>query len=242
MSGHPSMEVLSALVDQELGAADADSTLAHVRACEVCGSAFETHRTLKHAISRLETRAAVPEALRVRIEALRFVPGGAPSRSVRAWVLPVAAMAAAVALFVVIRPEVLRPGLVQELVADHRRYAPEAMPAEVASDDPDIVRRFFEGKLPFAPVVPSFEGAELIGGRLCRIEGRKVELLFYEKDGRRVSLYVSDGVDARSQCRHDGATALCARSAAGLTYIMIGDLGTRELQGMLDGPVANGPS
>jgi len=53
-------------------------------------------------------------------------------------------------------------------------------PDYTVSDDPEVVARFFEGHVAFPASVPKLPGARLLGGRLCRIEGKLTELLFYE--------------------------------------------------------------
>jgi len=124
--------------------------------------------------------------------------------------------------------------LLEELVADHLRSAPEVMPAEVASADPTEVRRFFRDKIPFEPVVPRLAAAQLIGGRVCKIEGRKVQLLFYELGERRLSLYISDRPAARRECYSDGEHGVCVERRGRLSLMLVGRAPERQLRALLD--------
>ena len=123
--------------------------------------------------------------------------------------------------------------LAEELISDHLKYAPQAMPAEVASADPETVRRFFAGALAFEPAVPTLPVAQLLGGRLCNIDGRKVQLLFYEQGSRRLSLYVSDGPALAGECGGDGPHHVCSRDAEGLTLTLVGDAPADEIRSLL---------
>ena len=75
-------------------------------------------------------------------------------------------------------------------------------------------------------VASSLPSAQLLGGRLCSIDGRKVQLLFYEQGSRRLSPYSSNGRAMAGECRGDGLHHVCSREAAGLT-----DAGRRRPRG-----------
>ncbi len=71
--------------------------------------------------------------------------------------------------------------------------------SEVQTDNLEEVTKWFEGRLSF-PVRPpdlSVKGAKLIGARLCHLKEKPVALLFYEKDGHRMSLYMIDSTDMK---------------------------------------------
>jgi negative regulator of sigma E activity len=104
----------------------------------------------------------------------------------------------------------------------------------VASAGPETVRRYFEGVVGFVPAVPTFPSARLLGGRLCSIDGRRVQLLFYEQDSRRLSLYVSEGQALAGECRGDGRRHACSRERDGLTLTLVGDGPAAEIRAILE--------
>lgn len=108
------------------------------------------------------------------------------------------------------------------------------MPAEIASGNRLDVAAFFRTKVPFDPVVPRLGPASLVGGRVCKVEGRKVQLLFYELDGRHLSLYVSDRPAAMKSCHDDGEHSVCQRQLAGLSLILVGKGQESEMSRLLD--------
>ena len=120
-----------------------------------------------------------------------------------------------------------------ELVADHLRSVPEVRPAEVSSGDPATVARFFAEHLSFPAVVPSLLGATLLGGRLCKLEGRRVELLFYRLDHRTLSLYVADQPVMPNGCTASGGHHVCARSHHQLALVLVGELPAEHLELLL---------
>jgi anti-sigma factor RsiW len=229
-------EAISAYLDGETAAEEHAGLQRHVASCTECSEHLEGFRALKHAVARLEGRSSPPEPVQARIEALRFRlrPRG---RWLRRFGLAAAVGAAALAVATLgrdwlrIRPHASLP---EELIADHLRYVPEAMPAEVASGDADEVRRFFVGRVPFEPVVPRLGAARLIGGRVCKIEGHKVQLLFYEIVGRKLSLYVSDREAKMEACHSGGEHCVCGKRLGALSLMLVGRAPERELRELLN--------
>lgn len=242
MSCQSTIELISVYVDDEATDAERAVVEAHVADCAGCAARVESCRALKHGLATLEARVAPPQAVRARVEAQRFHNR---SRRRMRWLAVGMGIAAAAAVVLVVagitqRSEgpaggarEARAKLAEELISDHRKYAPQAMPAEVASADPAIVRRFFSGALAFEPAVPALPSARLLGGRLCSIDGRKVQLLFYEQGSRRLSLYVSDGSALAGECRGDGSHHVCSREAEGLTLTLVGDAPEHEIRSLL---------
>jgi anti-sigma factor RsiW len=242
MTCQSTIDLISSHVDDEATDAESGAVEAHVAACAACAALLESHRALKHGLAALEARVSPSQAVRARVEAQRF-----RNRSRRRrlqWLAVAAGAAAAVAVIVAgvaQRSEDTagparepRTALAEELIADHLKYAPQVMPAEVASADPETVRRFFVGAVGFVPAVPDLPSARLLGGRLCSIDGRKVQLLFYEQAGRRLSLYVSDGPALAGECRGDGPYNVCSRNHEGLTLTLVGAVPVAEIRALLE--------
>jgi anti-sigma factor RsiW len=215
---------------------------AHLAMCSTCAARVESHRALKHGLATLDARLSPSPAVRARVEAQRF-RNRYRRRRVRQLALGSAAAVAALVVLVAgitQRPDDSaetihepRAALANELITDHLKYAVRAMPAEVASADPETVRRYFEGAVGFTPAVPTFPAARLLGGRLCSIDGRRVQLLFYEQGSRRLSLYVSDGPALAGECRGDGPLHVCSRQHEGLTLTLVGDGPEAEIRTLL---------
>lgn len=223
---------VSPYIDDELPPADREAMQSHLSECAACRARVESIRALKHAISRLPSKEEPPGAIRAHVEALRFDP---PKR--RAWrTLSVAAAAVAVVVVGVSlirrRDDAMR--LADDLVVDHLHSVPEVKPAEIASSDRAEVVRFFADHLPFNAVVPDLPGTELIGARLCQLKGRRVELLFYHRENRTLSLFVTDRPVADAGCTAARGHHVCSRSRGDLTMLLVGELPADELRRLLN--------
>src|SRR6266852_3914426 len=79
------------------------------------------------------------------------------------------------------------------------------------------------------------DGASVVGGRVCNFAGRRVALTFYDLQGRRMSLFVTDRDDElRAGCSEGvrGFT-ICREPAHGLAYALVTDLPADEVQPLL---------
>jgi anti-sigma factor RsiW len=230
-------EVLSPYVDEELAPSERSGIDAHLAGCTSCREHVTSVRNLKHAIARLESRDEPPGAVRARVESLRFQSAGfsaAPyRRRLLAVVVGVGLLAAAI--FAVRRHQNPALPFGEELVSDYLHSLPEVRPAEVASNDPREVIRFFSGKTPFAPVVPTVPAAQLVGGRLCNVAGRRVELLFYAHGESRqsVALFVCDHAVGGAGCREYRGRPICSRRFGNLTILAIGEVPGHILEQIL---------
>ena len=227
-------EAISAHLDAELTGSEAAAVEAHLTSCGDCRKRHDGFRALKHAVARLHGRVEPPEAVHARVEALRFRRAPAWGRFAFAGSAAAAVLLATLVvgrLWTVVEEEDPLPS---ELIADHLRSAPDVMPAEISSADRGEVARFFRAKVPFEPVVPRLGSAQLIGGRVCKIQGRKVQLLFYELGERKLSLYVSDRPTSMEKCHEDGGHCVCGKQLAGLSLMLVGRGPESEMRQLLD--------
>ncbi|MBI3073294.1 MAG: zf-HC2 domain-containing protein [Deltaproteobacteria bacterium] len=228
---------LSSHVDGVLGADERAALDEHLASCATCRGVFESLRAVKHAVGRLPSRDEPPGAVRARVEALRFSPPRIRRHRV-AWSVAaglVLAVGVSVTLMVTSRDTRIAPELADLLVADHLKSVPEAKPVEVASSDSRVIAKFFAGRTPFAPIVPALPGASLVGGRVCKIAGRHVELLFYRAHETTLSLFVSDQPLARADCRAAKSHTVCAATRGAHTLVLVGQRPRAELRALLDG-------
>ncbi|HEY3122497.1 MAG TPA: anti-sigma factor [Thermoanaerobaculia bacterium] len=229
-------ELLSPHVDGELAPAERSEVDAHLAGCASCSGQVASVRGLKHAIARLASREEPPGAVRARIESFRFKTPGFRAAWHRWLVAVVAAVALlAAAVYAVRRHQNTAPRLGDELVSDYLRSLPEVRPVEVASNDPREVTRFFSGKTPFEPVVPAVPSASLLGGRLCTVAGRRVELLFYTHGVSRqnFSLFVCDHIVGDLGCREYRGHHVCGRRFGNLTILAVGEIPGHALEELL---------
>ncbi len=106
---------------------------------------------------------------------------------------------------------------------------------DLASDDPREILRFFSGKTPFEPVVPAVPSAQLTGGRLCTVAGRRVELLFYThgSSGQNFSLFVCDHATGDVGCQEFRGRHVCSRRFGRLTVLAVGEIPGQILEQIL---------
>jgi anti-sigma factor RsiW len=83
--------------------------------------------------------------------------------------------------------------LAQVLVATHVHYLQVPGALEIASADPTIVSNWFRGRVPFPVRIPQLADVYLLGGRLCPLLGQQAALVFYECEGKRLSLFTLAG-------------------------------------------------
>jgi len=230
-----SVELLSPFLDDVLPAAEREAIRAHLSACPDCYTRLESLRALKHAVARLPSREEPPGAIRARIDVLRFGQRARPRwRMVALTVGPVAAAVVAVWGGLTVRNDTQAARLADELVMDHLHSVPEVRPAEIASSDRNEIMQFFVDHLPFRPLVPDVPGTQLIGARLCQIGALRVELLFYQREARTLSLFVTDQPIASDRCWSAHDHHVCGRSIAQVSMLLVGQLPADELRRLLD--------
>jgi anti-sigma factor RsiW len=119
---------------------------------------------------------------------------------------------------------------------DHLEYLANPQPAQIPGPDPRQVSRRLTSllKYPVAVVDLQHEGARLLGGRKCRVQGVWIAFLLYDWKGERVSLYQIDGrkiampplreIVSRGRCFHvsqiQGLSYVTWRSGA-MNFVMV---------------------
>jgi hypothetical protein len=79
--------------------------------------------------------------------------------------------------------------IAQILVADHIHFLQVSDALEIASADPAVLVDWFQDRVPFPVQIPRLNNGRLLGGRLCSLFGRHASLVFYERGGKRLSLF-----------------------------------------------------
>lgn len=228
-------EQVSAWVDGELAEDLAAAVERHLTQCATCRTRATSMRALKHAVAQLPSREEPPGAVRARVEALRFHSRRARAVRVVAWLATIAAGMAIALVALHVRGGLTPHDLAEELVADHLRSVPDVMPAEVTSQNPDDVRRFFDERVSFPPLAPVLPGARLMGGRFCRINGAPSQLLFYETRGQTLSLFISPAPLDTEGCEAARGNYVCGRKVGNLGLMLVGNLPSDTLRHLLAG-------
>lgn len=194
MTPCPTMKELSAYVDGALPRDEELSLRFHLDDCASCRQQVKVLLALKETVSRNAEFYPVPPTLRESVRSrLR------PSPWVflrRPWMLhPVVAF---VLVFAVVSTvwwwrdggESHRyQAIARALTADHLLHLQESDPLGIALTDPSTLTAWFQGRLPFPVPIPQPGDVRLLGGRLCSPLGHRGAVVFYEHQGKRLSLF-----------------------------------------------------
>lgn len=237
-------DLLQALVDGELDAANAVALEAHLKTCAGCAAHHRTLLALRDRISEAELATPAPADLRQRIEAMIEAEGRrpAPARK-RPWWAGVAAawtmagaMTAVAASLMVVEFNAATSTLETQLVANHVRSLQVGHLIDVATSDRHVVRPWFNGKIDFAPPVPELadQGFPLAGGRLDYADGRTVAAIVYRRRAHAINLFVmphrdADWVPPWAHSHPAGGYSVVRWSRGGLDYWAVSDVEGGEL-------------
>lgn len=260
------LPLLRNYADRELDPADVERIGTHIAKCSECAERLEAERELKLAIRSKVRMGPAPAGLAAEIKRVVRARAGLaanPSHE-RGWWLRSprffkVGMAACLLLMVFTgiwigsslmhSPDSQMPTsrLAVELVDDHIHYLTAEGANQVESDDPAEAERWFSGRLDISVNLPRFRepSVALRGGRLCYVLKRRVALLFYERGGEKLSLFVMNpsGLDLPDMGRGDsnaikfvteslkGYNVLCWKRN-GLLYALVGKGG---LEALVDG-------
>ncbi len=222
-------ELLSALLDDELPREERGAVTRHIDQCPRCSAEAGALRALKHAIARLRAEETPPAAVRARIEELRFAPNRWAQRS-----LAVAAVAMVlITLAAVVLLGRWRHDLSDTVAADHLKSNPAVIPPQVVTDSPASIERFFTGATRFNPTVPRLTDAELLGARICHLDGETAELIFYRHHGRNISIFVTAAPPRARACTKNRGLTVCREERNGLGIYAVSDLPEPSLRRLL---------
>jgi anti-sigma factor RsiW len=231
--------LVTAYVDGELTGEERAAFEAHVAECEACAHRLADERQVVAAVEGSLPLYDVPTALRERVGELMVAR---PARRARTpWPAVAAALAAALVAVALWLPRPAgesprRASSFASLAADtHLRFARGQLPLEVASDRPEAVSRWFEGRVPFHMKLPEYPvgpGEEkfyrLEGGRLVSFHDDYAAYVAYRMEGEPISLLVTSA----SRVRPEGGSTVASgnlvfhvESVAGLKVITWTDNG-----------------
>jgi mycothiol system anti-sigma-R factor len=213
------IRLMDGYLDGELDAITNQEIELHLRECKACQQAYETQRSLVHAIGTaapyykapVELRERIQYSLRQEISTSRSQVANGSTRTVREanesrpraaifgsqwnW-LALAAMIMVAAIIGVNWIPGHRAGseqfLATQLIASHVRSLMANHLTDVASSDQHTVKPWLDAKLDFAPAVVDLqsEGFPLLGGRLDYLDNRPVAALVYQRRKHFINLFI----------------------------------------------------
>jgi anti-sigma factor RsiW len=222
---------------------ETSKALEHLHDCVKCQEHFTAQVEWSRILKEKMGNDVVPERLQTQI--LKEIDnrlGSKPLRTLRPawkWMFMVAALVVCLAgaWFSYWWPS---RQLFRTVFEDHARY--QQAQSQVNSSNSEELESWFRDKTDFGVRVPALESAQLLGGRLCFLKGRKAALVFYRKEGRTVSLFQLNGrgisLAALKQAELDGSAlgrmsfkgySLAAFEQRGVVYVVVSDLRESEL-------------
>ena len=180
---------LEGYVDGELTVGDTTAIDTHLSACEPCAWLARREREFRRTLRRQPREAAPPE-LRARI--VNDIRRQSRLRTARWTVMPVAAVAAAIVLALLMPWSRQAPPLVVDLVDKHIAYSQIDRPAELTTSDPHEISAWFVTRAGMRVTVPDYSpaGIRLVGARLADAHERKAAYLLYEKGRTLLSVFI----------------------------------------------------
>lgn len=182
---------------------DAQEHLQHCAECRAFVSEEEALKSfLKKRLARHGVPAHVRERILVQIREAQAQHGRARASALLKGTRVRAAVAMALGVLLVLLVGIVwhqsfdvdQPETVlAELIDDHLRFKLGA--SVIDSSQVEQVEAWFSGKVEFPVRAPRFEQAELLGGRLCYVFGKKGAMLFYRKHGAVLAFYILDGTE-----------------------------------------------
>lgn len=199
-------ELMSAAVDGELDSETLRELEEHLRQCFPCRIEFHLEKITKHVVAKHLRRVQTPESVTHHLFALLALPSSTQwaypphterhrhrriSLSLRSSsVIPVAAgVAILIGGIFFFRSGILRQpqfgdraDVMEAAVANYHAFRQGAMPVQLSSDDPEEVKRFFQGKIDFDVYLPTIAGYQLAGAGITDFKGMKCAHIVYRRD------------------------------------------------------------
>jgi anti-sigma factor RsiW len=240
VSACPDQELLlHALVDDELDAGNAAAVEAHVAGCAACAAELAAIRKVKAALAAAPLRYEAPASLHARLEAVLAAADAEASPSprrrigVETWVMSGAmgALAASLALLALVPTGMSVEG---QLIDAQARSLEAQHLVDVQTSDRHTVKPWFNGKVDFAPPVVDLapQGYPLVGGRLDRVDGRRVAALVFRRRAHTINLFIWPGEAASAPMleRKEGYS-LVRWGHGGLVFWAVSDVDPADLVG-----------
>jgi anti-sigma factor RsiW len=242
-------EVLSALLDDEVGVEQQQAARAHIAGCSLCGEVARDYRRIGDKL-RTVARMPAPADLAGKVLA-RLATEAHSANDNRRFNWRGFAQQAATLLLVcglsglvgwhLAQSNFERRRLERDVVAAHVRSLLQDSTVQIASSESHTVKPWFNGRIEFAPTVKDLtaEGFPLIGGRLDFIDNRRTATLVYKRRRHLINVFMwpADGQNPKTPVPSllQGYNTV-TWTAGGITFWAVSDLNAKELgelQGLL---------
>jgi anti-sigma factor RsiW len=198
------VELISALLDGELGVSDTLRLQHHLSDCEACRAAQASEMWLHALLAAGALSEQPPDVLRPRIqehiarEAASALHGRAPwwRRALFTAVVSGALSVVAVLILLVHLPGggLSESPVLTDAVAEHHRYTDAASPSlGITVADVRRLEQWIGSQLGLTLKLPAgaVRGAAPVGARVVAVAGRPAAQILYTGDGRHISLFVA---------------------------------------------------
>jgi anti-sigma factor RsiW len=223
-------------LDGELDAVHALELESHLADCPHCADQHRALLALRETIVPALAYHTAPPGLRERVRTSPVTPRRH---------LQILAMAAAAALLVLLGVWFWPTGVSEhraadQILASHIRSLQVEHLTDIASGEGHLVKPWFRDKIDFSPPVPDLkdEGFPLTGGRLDYIEERAVAALIYHRRKHAINVFLwpaRDATDRPVRTVEKNGFSLISWDRAGMTFWVVSDLNTQELDEFVRG-------
>ena len=247
--------LLEAFHDNELDSVSSLAVQEHLDECPDCRRQWCWLGEVEASLQRLSESVPSPtEALRRRILQPAFRQPGPVLALFRAYGR-LAGVVSLALLFALAAIVLLTEGTgadVMLFVRDSLKMAQNAAPVDLRTSNTEEAEQWLKQQMGFAPTVPNPSGFKLVGARSCHINNESVGVLLFERNGQRLSWYVSR-TSMTALHGFDDATPegirlgtcegrhVAAWDAGDISYLLVTDL-TKDALLAVANEVANGAS
>ncbi|HZZ90629.1 MAG TPA: anti-sigma factor [Caulobacteraceae bacterium] len=239
MSACPDKELLlHALADGELDAGNVLALEAHIASCPACAEELAAIEAVRAHLAAAPLAFAAPSGLLDRVESALAAAEAPPPRRRRFLGLDTLVLSGSgMAIAASIALASLAPAgasLQLELVDAQARSLEASHLVDVMTSDRHTVKPWFNGKVDFAPPVVDLasQGYPLVGGRLDRIDGRRVAALVFRRRAHVINLFIWPGdTPPQAQLRRKDGYSLVRWGAGGLVFWAVSDVDSPDLLG-----------
>lgn len=242
-------EILSALLDDEVGAEQQQAARAHIAGCSLCAQLARDYRRIGDKL-RTVARMPAPADLADKVLARLATEAQSANDNRRFNWRGLAQHAATLVLVCglsglvgwhLAQSTFEQHRLERDVVAAHVRSLLQDSTVQIASSESHTVKPWFNGRIEFAPTVKDLtaEGFPLIGGRLDFIDNRRIASLVYKRRRHVINVFMwpADAQNPKAPVPSmlQGYNTV-TWTASGITFWAVSDLNAKELgelQGLL---------
>lgn len=221
----------------------------HLLSCTICRAIFEDQKILQNLICEKAPKYKTPQGLKENI--INQIKKNYQHKSFkgimkRRVALPVALSIAFVIIIVLLSYVIINESkahnIVNTITNQHIQYSTGTELLDVSSTNSQDIELWFKDKMDFHLKIPNLNGANIIGGRLCKLFDKPAAVLLYKNQEELISLFIFDNpdldiysmdmlnIDGKRLCRGNGkGVNLVLWEDKGLIYALVSPLKEMEL-------------